>query len=137
MAANFEISKTNYTIVENNNLITQANFRRWFRYMSEFSYASFAMTEFVVLNNNLLRDFVSSVNVVNVGPVLGISCNIQGRTIHITENTLNTALHQPTDNFEDVLDKPERISFFMGIHCIREATGALPSKIYVRHLPRE
>ena len=37
MAANFDIPKTNFTIVENNNLITQANYRCWVRYMSEFS----------------------------------------------------------------------------------------------------
>ena len=96
MAANFDIPKTNFTIVENNNLITQANYRRWVRYMSEFSFARFAMTESVMLNKSLLRDFLSSVSVVNVGHVLGLTCIIQDRTLSITENTLNTALQLPT-----------------------------------------
>ena len=67
MAANFDILKTNFTIVENNNLITQANYRRWVQYMFEFSYARFAMTESVMLNKSLLRDFLSSISVVNEG----------------------------------------------------------------------
>ena len=136
MAANFEIPKTNFTIVENNNLITQANYRRWVRYMSEFSYARFAMTESVYLNKSLLRDFLSSISVVNAGQVLGITCQIQGRTLSITENTLNTALQLPTENFEAVPDRAERTNFFFAIHCQRE-NGDLPGKMYVKHLPRE
>ena len=96
MAANFDIPKTNFTIVENNNLITQANYRRWVRYMSEFSFARCAMTESVILNKSLLRDFLSSISFVNEGQTLGIKCVIQGRTLIITENTLNTALQLPT-----------------------------------------
>jgi len=136
MAANFDIPKTNFTIVENNNLITQANYRRWIRYMSEFSYARFAMTESVYLNKSLLRDFLSSISVVNAGQVLGITCQIQGRTLSITENTLNTALQLPTEDFEAVPDRAERTNFFFAIHCQRE-NGDLPSKMYVKHLPRE
>ena len=86
MAANFEIPRTNYMIVENNNHITQANYRRRVRYLSELSFAIFAMTESVILTSNLLRDFVRSANVVNVGQELVGSCTIQGRTIQITEN---------------------------------------------------
>ena len=137
MAANFEIPKTNFTIVENNNLITQANYRRWVRYMSEFSFARFAMTESVNLNKSLLREFLSSLSVVNAGQVLGLTCTIQGRTLSITENTLNTALQLPTENFEAVPDRAERTNFFYAIHCQRETDGELPSKLYVKHLPRE
>ena len=117
MAANFNIPKTNFTIVENNNLITQANYRRWVRYMSEFSFARFAMTESVMLNESLLRYFLSSVSVVNVGQVLGLTCIIQGPTLSITVNTLNTALQLPTEGFEAVPDRAERINFFYAIHC--------------------
>ena len=118
MAANFDIPKTNFTIVENNNLITQANYRRWVRYMSEFSFARFAMTESVYLNKSLLRDFLSSISVVNEEQVFGLKCVIQGRTLMITEQTLNTALQLPTDNFEAVPDKAERTNFFFAIHCL-------------------
>ncbi|KAL1818329.1 hypothetical protein ACET3Z_013198 [Daucus carota] len=56
MAANFDIPKANY--------------RRWVRYMSEFSFARFDMTESVYLNKSLLRDFLSSVSVVNEGQIV-------------------------------------------------------------------
>ncbi|KAL1802459.1 hypothetical protein ACET3Z_031106 [Daucus carota] len=104
--------------------------------MSEFSFARFAMTESVYLNKSLLRDFLSSVSVVNEGQVFGLKCVIQGRTLMITEHTLNNALHLPTENFEDVPDRAERINFFFAIHCQRE-NGDLPAKMYVKHLPRE
>ena len=64
--------------------------------MSEFSFVRFAMIESVMLNKSLLRDSLSSISVVNEGQVLGIKCVIQGRTLIITENTLNTALQLPT-----------------------------------------
>ena len=137
MAANFDIPKTNFTIVENNNLITQANYRRWVRYMSEFSFARFALTESVMLNKSLLLDFLSSLSVVNEGQVLGIKCVIQGRTLIISENTLNTTLQLPTEDFEAVPDRAKRINIFYAIHCQMETNGELPSKLYVRHLPRE
>ena len=105
--------------------------------MSEFSFARFAMTESVMLNKSVLRDFLSSVSVVNEGQVLGIKCVIQGRTLIITENTLNTALQLPTEDFEAVPDRAERINFFYAIYYQREPDGELPSKLYVRHLPRE
>ena len=75
------------------------------------------MTESVYLNKSLLRDFLSSVSVVNAGQVLGLTCNIQGRTSSITENTPNTALQLPTEDFEVVPDRAERINFFYAIHC--------------------
>ncbi|KAL1818328.1 hypothetical protein ACET3Z_013197 [Daucus carota] len=104
--------------------------------MSEFSFARFAMTESVYLNKSLLRDFLSSIFVVNAGQVLGITCQIQGRTLSITENTLNTALQLPTENFEAVPDRAERTNFFFAIHCQRE-NGDLPGKMYVKHSLRE
>lgn len=49
--------------------------------MSEYFFASFAMTKSVIPINNLLRDFVRAGDVVNVGRELAVSCTIQGRTI--------------------------------------------------------
>lgn len=95
------------------------------------------MTEYVPLINDILRDFVVSANVANLRRELAITCTIQSRIIQINENVLNTYLQLPPDNFDEVLDEAERTNFFMGIHCTRERVGMLPSKIYIKHLPKE
>ena len=95
------------------------------------------MTRSVNLNSGLLKQVFTTAKRANQGEIFGFKFRLQNRTVFLNERDLNTALHFPTENFEDYPTNEELLGFFTWIQCSLDENNMIPRVIYQNHLPKE
>ena len=137
MADNFQIKKTNFLSIIEGDISRSGIFEKWIRFLNEGSIAHYALTHSVSLNHSLLKQVFTTGKRANQGDLLGLSFKFQNRSVFLTEHDLNTALHLPTEGFDDYPTDEDLLGFFAWIQCSLDENNMIPRVIYQNHLPKE
>ena len=137
MADNFLIKKTNFLSILDNNISRSGVFEKWIRFLNEGSICNYALTHSVNLNQGLLKQVFLTGKRANQSNLSGLKFRFQHRTVHLTERDLNTALHLPTEGFDDYPTDEDLLGFFAWIQCSLDENNMIPRVIYQNHLPKE
>ena len=137
MAENFQIKKTNFLSIVEADISRSGIFEKWIRFLNEGSIARYALTHSVNLNHSLLRQVFLTCKRANQGDLSGLKFHFQNRTVVLTEQDLNTALHLPTEDFADYPSDEDLLGFFAWIQCSLDENNMIPRVIYQNHLPKE
>ena len=137
MADNFQIKKTNFLSILENDISRAGLFVKWIRFLNEGSICNYALTHSVQLNFGLLRQVFTSAKKANQGDILGFKFRLQNRFVYITEADINAALHLPVDNFEEYPSNEELLEFFEWLQCTLDENNRVPRVVYQNHLPKE
>ena len=96
-----------------------------------------SLTRSVNLNSGLLKKvFTLLKEPIKVKYQVSNSC-LQNRTVFLNEKDLNTALHLPTEDFDDYPTNEDLLGFFTWIQCSLDENNMIPRVIYQNHLPKE
>ena len=95
------------------------------------------LTRSVNLNSGLLKQVFTTAKRANQGKISGFKFRLQNRTVFLNEKDLNTALHFPTENFDDYPSNEDLLGFFTWIQCSLDENNMIPRVIYQNHLPKE
>ena len=101
MPDNFQIKKTNFLSILDANISWSGIFAKWIRFVNDGSICHYAMTRSVNLNYGLLKQVFTTSKRANQGEIYDFKFRLQNRTVFLNEKDLNTALHFPTEDFED------------------------------------
>ena len=137
MADNFQIKKTNFLSILETNISRPGIFEKWIRFFNEGSICHYALTQSVNLNNGLLKQVFTTGKRANHGDLPGFKFRLQNRTVFLNERDLNTALHLPTEDFDDYPTYEDLLGFFSWIQCSLDENIMIPRVIYQNHLPKE
>ena len=137
MADNFLIKKTNFLSILEDDISRSGILEKWIRFLNEGSIARYALTHSVNLNHGLLKQVFITGKRANQGDLSGLKFRFQNRTVFLTERDLNTALHLPTEDFDDYPTDEDLLGFFAWIQCSLDENNMIPRVIYQNHLPKE
>ena len=112
MADNFQIKKTNFLSILENDISRAGLFVKWIRFLNEGSICNYALTHSVQLNFGLLIQVFTTAKKANQGEILGFKFRLQNRFVYITKTDVNTALRLPVDNFDEYPSNEELLGFF-------------------------
>ena len=137
MADNFQIKKTNFLSILENDISRAGLFVKWIPFLNEGSICNYALTYSVQLNFGLLRQVFITTKKSNQGEVLGFKFRLQNRYVYITESDINAALQLPVDNFAEYPTNEELLRFFLWMQCTLDENNMVPRVVYQNHLPKE
>ena len=137
MADNFQIKKTNFLSILETDISRAGIFEKWIRFLNEGSICHYALTRSVNLNNGLLKQVFTTGKRANQGEISGFKFRLQNRTVFLNEKDLNTALHLPTEDFDDYPTDEDLLGFFTWMQCSLDENNMIPRVIYQNHLPKE
>lgn len=133
---NFEIKRTNFLSVLDNNPDKTQRFYRWIRFLNEHSNVHFSLTANVQLNVDMLEYIHMNSTIVNIDENIGFQFPLVDETIRISKDDLNELLHFPRDNLMDDPTSDELLKFFRSIQVTLH-NGKIPRYFYKNHLPKE
>lgn len=134
MVDNFEIQKTNYLLILENDPDKNDIFYKLIRFLNEHSIVNYSLTTNVKLNVDLRFVHTTAEDSSNATQ-LGFECTFADQIVRILEDDLKEYFHLPRDNFDNLSTKGELHIFFRAINCTLE-NGNVPGKLYKHHLPR-
>ena len=137
MVDNFQIKKTNFLSILENDISRVDLFVKWIRFLNEGSICHYALTHVVQLNFELLRQVYTTAKRANQGEILGFKFKLHSRYVYITETDINIALHLPVDNFDAYPSNEELLEFFQWLQCTLDENNMVPRVLYQNHLPKE
>ena len=137
MADNFQIKKTNFLSILEDDISRSGFLEKWIRFLNEGSICRYALTHNVNLNHGLLKQVFTTGKRANQGNLSGLKFRFQNRTVFLTERDLNTALHLHTEDFDDYPTDEDLLGFFAWIQCSLDENNMIPRVIYQNHLPKE
>ena len=137
MSDNFQIKKINFPSILDTDISRVGLFAKWIRFVNEGSICHYTMTCSVNLNSGLLKQVFTTAKRANQGEISGFKFRLQNKTIFLNERDLNTALHFPTENFEDYPTNEELLGFFTWMQCSLDENNMISRVIYQNHLPKE
>ena len=112
MADNFQIKKTNFLSILENDISRAGFFVKWIRFLNERSICHYALTQFAQLNFGLLRHVFTSAKKSNHGDIFGFKFKLQSRYVYITKTDINVAFHLPVENYDAYPSNEELLEFF-------------------------
>ena len=137
MADNFQIKKTNYLSILENDIIRAGLFVKWIRFLNEGSICHYALTHSVQLNFGLLRQVFTSAKKANQVDILGFKFKLQSRYVYITEIDINVVLHLPVEKLDAYPSNNELLDLFQWLQCTLDENNRVPKVLYKNHLPKE
>ena len=137
MVDNFLIKTTNFLSILEDDISRSGILEKRIRFLNEGSICRYALTHSVNLNHDLLKQFFTTGKRANQGNLSGLKFCFQNITVFLTERDLNTALHLPTEDFDDYPTDEDLLGFFASIQCSLDENNMIPRVIYQNHLPKE
>ena len=130
MYDNFQIKKSNFLSILDTDISRDRLFVKWILFLNEGSICHYALTHSVNFNSGLLKQVFTTAKRANQCEISGFKFKLHNRTVFLNETYLNTALHLPTENFDDYPSNEDILGFFTWIQCSLDENNVIPRVIY-------